>query len=64
MISRLIFLSRDIFGFVANYFLNDDEQNKIIFRFPYDWRNFMNTNKGYWAMEKRKPADCFVRFAR
>jgi hypothetical protein len=45
--SPLIFLPRDILSFVANYFLTEAEQNKKVFKFPYDWRNFLNSSKEY-----------------
>jgi hypothetical protein len=52
--SPLIFLPRDILSFVVNYFLIDESQNKTIFKFPYDWRNFINSNKEYFGQWKKE----------
>jgi hypothetical protein len=54
--SSLVYLPRDILSFIANYFLEDDDQNKNIHVFRYDWRNFMNSSKeifGLWKKESQ-----------
>jgi hypothetical protein len=53
-VSSLIFLPRDILSFIANYFLVEEEQNKKIFPYSYDWRNFMNTSKHYFGQWKKE----------
>jgi hypothetical protein len=52
--SSLIFLPRDILCFVANYFLGKDDQNKKIFQFPIDWRNFLNASKEHFGQWKKE----------
>jgi hypothetical protein len=54
MCSLLFSFPQDIFYLFANYLLVDDDQNKKIFHFSYDWRNFMNTSKVYFAEWKRE----------
>jgi hypothetical protein len=54
--SSLVFLPRDILAFIANYFLASEDQNKKIYVYRYDWRNFMNTSKelfGQWKKESQ-----------
>jgi hypothetical protein len=38
-------LPRDVLRTVANYLLENEEQNKQIFSFNSEWRNFMNSSK-------------------
>jgi hypothetical protein len=52
--SSLIFLPKDVLCFVANYFLGKDDQNKKIFQFPIDWRNFLNASKEYFGQWKKE----------
>jgi hypothetical protein len=54
MCSLLISFPQDIFYLFANYLLVEDDQNKKVFHFSYDWRNFMNTSKEYLAAWKRE----------
>jgi Leucine-rich repeat (LRR) protein len=52
--SGLVLLPRDILYLIATYFLKPEFQNKTIFHFTYDWRNFMNSSKeifGQWKKE-------------
>jgi Leucine-rich repeat (LRR) protein len=54
--SALVFLPRDILYLIATYFLKPEDQNKIIFHFTYDWRNFVNSSKeifGKWKKESQ-----------
>jgi hypothetical protein len=52
--SSLICLPRDILGFVANYFLDEENQNKSVFRYPLDWMNFMSSSNEYFGQWKRE----------
>jgi hypothetical protein len=54
MTSCFICLPQDIFGHLANHFLDDVDQNKKVFRFPYDWQNLMSTSKKYFGQWKKK----------
>jgi hypothetical protein len=38
---------------VANYFVQEEDQNKSIFPFTRDWRNFMNTRKEDFSQWKK-----------
>jgi Leucine-rich repeat (LRR) protein len=50
----LSLLPPEILYFLANYLLPEDEQNKWIFRFTIDWRNFLNTSKvGFEKLKKQ-----------
>jgi hypothetical protein len=51
--SSLIFLPRDVLCFVVNYFLDEENQNKSVFRYPRDWMNFMSSSKQYFGQWKR-----------
>jgi hypothetical protein len=53
-VSSLIFLPRDILCFIANYFLVKEQQNKKVFPYCYDWRNFMNTSKHHFGQWKKE----------
>jgi hypothetical protein len=53
----LFSLPKELLYLVANYLLELDQQNKLIFEFSFDWRNFMNTSKellGGWKKKTRK----------
>jgi hypothetical protein len=50
----LTLLPREILRFLANYFLANKDQDKPVFKFSHDWRNFMNTNKGYFGKWKKQ----------
>jgi hypothetical protein len=52
--SSLFSFPQDIFYLFANYLLAKDDQNKKSFHFSYDWRNFMNTSKEYFAEWKKE----------
>jgi hypothetical protein len=52
--SPLISLPRDILSFVVNYFLDEENQNKSVFRYPRDWMNFMSSSKQYFGQWKRE----------
>jgi hypothetical protein len=58
----LFSLPRDIFFNVANYFLESEDQNKAVFKFPLEWRNLMNTNQEHFAQWK-KESQLFVLFS-
>jgi hypothetical protein len=69
----IICIPQDLLYFVANFFLAREDQNKLIFKFSRDWRNFLNTSKHYFAEWKRKSqvvllqglyADIFVTYQR
>jgi hypothetical protein len=52
----LFSLLPEIIRLLPNYFLEEPEQNKSVFRFSHDWRNFMNTSKkqlGQWKKESQ-----------
>jgi hypothetical protein len=51
---RLILLPDDILFFLANYLIPAEEQNKKIFSFSQDWRNFMNTSKEHFTTWKKQ----------
>jgi hypothetical protein len=38
--SRVVSLPRELLFLIANYLLPKEEQNKLIFRYSHDWRNF------------------------
>jgi hypothetical protein len=47
-------LPRDVLRTVANYLLENEEQNKQIFSFNSEWRNFMNSSKEqFWEWKIR-----------
>jgi hypothetical protein len=48
----LIFLPEEILLFLANYLIPTEDQNKKVFSFSQDWRNFMNTSKEYFGEGK------------
>jgi hypothetical protein len=45
---------RDVLYLVANYLLANEEQNKQIFRFSADWRNFMNCSIAHFGEWKKQ----------
>jgi Leucine-rich repeat (LRR) protein len=45
----ILCIPHDLLYFVANFLLAEPEQNKLIFKFSRNWRNFMNTSKQYFA---------------
>jgi Leucine-rich repeat (LRR) protein len=45
---------RDVFHFLADYLLPVEEQQKHIFKYSFDLRNFVNTNKRYFGEWKKK----------
>jgi hypothetical protein len=58
---RILIMSASIVRFpeqvlylTANYLLPAEEQGKLIFRFSFDWRSFMNTSKSMLVKWKRK----------
>jgi hypothetical protein len=56
MTASLLSLPQDILGSIANYLLPGHQQNKRIFRYSYDWLNFMNSSKecfGNWKKESQ-----------
>jgi flagellar assembly factor FliW len=54
MKTGLFSLPNDIFCFMSNYLLATTEQNKQIFQFSHDWRNFTNTSKTHFADVKKR----------
>jgi hypothetical protein len=57
MKADLISLPKELLYLVANYLLAVDQQNKMIYEFSFDWKNFMNTSKelfGEWKKQARK----------
>jgi hypothetical protein len=50
----LYYLPPEILRLLANYFLKDEDQNKKIFWFSRDWRNFLNTNRQHFAKWKKE----------
>jgi hypothetical protein len=54
MTSPLLSLPQDILCFVSNYLLPESEQNRRIFHFSCDWRNFLNSNKEYFGQWKKE----------
>jgi Leucine-rich repeat (LRR) protein len=54
MTSPLLSLPQDILCFVSNYLLPELEQNRRIFNFSYDWRNFLSSNKEYFGKWKKE----------
>jgi hypothetical protein len=51
---QLFSLPRDMFFNIANYFLEGEDQNKAVFKFPLEWRNLMNTNQEHFAQWKKE----------
>jgi hypothetical protein len=52
----LFSLLPEIIRSLPNYFLEEPEQNKSVFKFSHGWRNFMNTSKkqfGQWKKESQ-----------
>jgi hypothetical protein len=47
-------LPQDVLSLLPNYLLPPERQNKKIFEFSWDWRNFMNSNKEYFGEWKRE----------
>jgi Leucine-rich repeat (LRR) protein len=54
MNGSIVSLPFQIFYLLANYLLPLTEQDKRIFRFSSDWRNFMNASKDYFVEWKRQ----------
>jgi hypothetical protein len=54
MTSYMVSLPRDLLFLIANYLLLKDQQNKLIFRYSFDWRNFINTSKEYFGEWKKQ----------
>jgi hypothetical protein len=52
--SGIFALPTDILALVANFLLPENEQNKRIFKYSFDWRKFMNTNKEHLKEWKRR----------
>jgi hypothetical protein len=52
--SLVVTLPRDLLFLIVNYLLPKDEQNKLIFRYSHDWRNFVNTSKEYFSEWKKQ----------
>jgi hypothetical protein len=50
----VVYFPRDLLYLIADFLLAQQEQNKLVFRFSRDWRNFMNTSKQYFGEWKRK----------
>jgi pyruvate-formate lyase-activating enzyme len=50
----LYYLPQEILRLLANYFLKEEDQNKMTFRFCRDWRNFLNTNRQHFAKLKKE----------
>jgi hypothetical protein len=44
----------EILRLIANYFLKEEDQNKKVFFFCRDWRNFLNTKKTHFAGWKKE----------
>jgi hypothetical protein len=54
MISPLFSLPQEILCSIANYLLPESSQDKRIFHYSYDLRNFMNSNKEYFGKWKKE----------
>jgi hypothetical protein len=52
--SSIVALPRELLLLIANYLLPKDQQNKLIFRYSYDWRNFLNASKEYFSERKKQ----------
>jgi Leucine-rich repeat (LRR) protein len=52
--SAIFFLPRDVLALVANFLLPENEQNKRIFKYSFDWRNFMNSSKEHLTEWKHR----------
>jgi hypothetical protein len=52
--SCVVSVPRDLLFLVANYLLPKDQQNKLVFRYSHDWRNFINTNQEYFSEWKKQ----------
>jgi hypothetical protein len=50
----LFSLLPEIIRLLPNYFLEEPEQNKSVFKFSHDWRNFMNTSKKQLGQRKKE----------
>jgi hypothetical protein len=49
----LFVVPRDVLALVANFVLPENEQNKRIFHYNFDWRKFMSTSKQHLQEWKR-----------
>jgi hypothetical protein len=58
---HLLRLPQDVLSLLSNYLLPPEWQNKKIFEFSWDWRNFMNSNQEYFGEWKRE--SWFVRLS-
>jgi hypothetical protein len=47
-------IPRDVLHFLADYLLPVEEQQKQVFKYSYDLRNFVNTSKKYFGEWKKK----------
>jgi hypothetical protein len=52
----------EVVRIVGNYFLQKEEQDRKIFYFPHDWRNFMNTKKKYFGKWKKESQLIVLRY--
>jgi hypothetical protein len=49
----LISLPSEVIRLLSQYFLKVEDHEKNVFQFCHDWRNFMNTSKGYFEKWKK-----------
>jgi hypothetical protein len=56
MTASIVSFSEEILYFIANYLVSteDQDQDQLVFRFSYDWRNFMNASKEYFGEWKKR----------
>jgi hypothetical protein len=47
-------LPHELLRLIANYLLNVENQDKFVFQFSHDWRNFMNSKKAYFGRWKKE----------
>jgi hypothetical protein len=52
--SCVLSLPRELLFLIAYYLLPKDQQNKLVFRYSHDWRNFINTSKEYFLEWKKQ----------
>jgi hypothetical protein len=50
----LSYVPSEVLRIIANYFLKEKDQDRQVFQFTHDWRNFMNAKKLYFEKWKKE----------
>jgi hypothetical protein len=58
----LAYVPSEVLRIIANYFLSEKDQDRHVFQFTHDWRNFMNTKKLYFEKWKKESQIIVLRY--